>query len=194
MEEKIKLLTSQLGENRVKRNVDFKEYFSIVQEGVVEALYIATTTRELIKSVELCRELKLDSWVFGSGTKIIIPQGGFQGLVIKNRSDNLRVFGIKGKVSREGIGIEEAFLEADSGSSLGRLDEFASQQGLGGLEVIKSIPGTLGGSFYTNADLQRKASQVKVLTSVGNQEAKEVSEVSREDIILSVVFKLRAKK
>lgn len=194
MEEKIKLLISQLGENRVKRNIDLTEQLETKLGGKAAAFYISTNIRELIKAVELCKELEIDYLIIGSGSKIVLSDDRFEGLVIKNRSDNLRIFGIKGKVSRNGLGIEEALLEAESGASLKRISDYALSQGLGGLESLSLIPGTIGGNFYINPVLQEKTKQVKVLNIACSQEIKQPKEVLKDDVILSAIFQLKSKK
>jgi UDP-N-acetylenolpyruvoylglucosamine reductase len=170
MEEKIKLLASQLGDSRITQSV-----------------YIATTTRELIRAVELCRELEVAFKVVGS--KII---NEFPGLVIRNRSDNIRIFGIKGKVSRAGLGVEEALLEVDSGVSVNRLAEYAARQKLSGLEGLQGLEGTVGGSFFVNPNIFLNCQEAKVLNGGGEVTSKIGTKVEKEEIILSVIFKLKA--
>lgn len=194
MESRLQLLISQLGENRVKTDVDLSEHLYTKLGGIAKAFYIATTSRELIKVIELCQELKLNFLIIGMGSKMAISENGFDGLAIKNRSDSLKIFGIKGKVSKDGLGIEEALIEADSGTSLNKLSEFASIQKLGGFEVLKSTLGTVGGSFLTNAVLLDKAQQVKIITEDGDLVEKLPKAVNKEDIIISVIFKLKAQK
>lgn len=194
MDEKIRLLISELGESRVSRDIDLTEHLLTRLGGKVSAFYIATSSRELIKVVELCRELQINYLVIGFGSKVAISDGGFLGVVVKNRSDNLRIFGIKGRVSREGLGVEEALIEAESGASLKKVSDYVSTQGLGGLEGLENIPGTVGGNFYINPSLQDKAKQVRVLNTAGFQKLKLPKEVLREDLILSVIFRLKAKK
>lgn len=194
MEDHLKLLVRDLGDERVKLNVDLSEHMETGLGSLARAFYIATTTRELIRAIQLCRELKIQYLIIGTGSKMAISDNGFPGLAVKNRSDNLKIFGIKGKVSRAGIGIEEAFLEADSGTSIARLSEYSAQQGLGGFEAVKSTLGTIGGSIHTLPILREKAHQVKVLTKQGVTKLRQLDEVCRDDIILSVVFLLKAKK
>lgn len=190
--EKIALLKSELGELRVKPQLDISSEMQTRLGGVVGGFYIATSERELIKSVELCRELKVKFLLIGTGSKTAIPPEALDLFVIKNRSDNLKIFGIKGKVSREGLGIEEAFIEAQSGISLAGLAEYAKKQKLTGLEDLQTAVGTIGGSFNINKTLREQAHQVNVLTASGNIESKVTNEVLREDIVLSVVFKLKS--
>lgn len=194
MEDRIKLLVRELGDERVKLDVDLSDYMETKLGALSRAFYIATTTRELIRAIQLCKDLMMKYQVMGMGSKMAISEQGFPGLVIKNRSDNLKIFGVKGKVSRAGIGIEEAFLEADSGTSLKRLAEYASRQGLGGLEILENALGTVGGSLHILPALREKTHQVKVLNARGAIKVKEVPGISKEDIILSATFKLKAKK
>lgn len=162
---------------------------------MVGAFYIATTARELIRVIELARELKIKFLIIGTGSKIALAKENSDLLAIKNRSDNLRIFGIKGKVSREGLGIEEAFIEAESGASLQSLAEYVYSQKLTGLEDLKSSIGTVGGNFFINPTIREKASAVKILDPRGDvKEIKEVRDVGKDDVILAVVFKLRARK
>lgn len=194
MNEKIKLLISELGENRIKINIDVSEYFQNKLGAVAAAFYIATTEKELIKIIQLCNELKIDFLLIGTGSKIALSQDGFSGLVIKNRNDNLRIFGIKGKVSRNGLGIEEALIEAGSGVSLKGLNEYVHAQSLGGFEGFVTTLNTLGGSFYMMPELRLQSQQIKILNHQGLIQIKHEHELSRKDIILSVVFKLQARK
>lgn len=194
MEDKLKLLISQLGKNRVKRDIDLTDHLQTKLGGKASVFYIATTSRELVNVVELCRELQINYLVIGSGSKVVISEGGFLGVVVKNRSDNLKIFGIKGKVSRDGLGVEEALIEAESGASLKKVADYISAQGLGGLEGIENTPGTIGGNFYINSILQEKTKQLRALNSAGFQKLKLPKEVSREDLILSVIFRLKAKR
>lgn len=185
------LLESVLGENRLKYSHDLSEHLRV--GGVAEAFFIAADTRELLKAVEVCRELKIGFLIIGQGTKVAVAEDGFKGLVIKNRSDKLKIFGIKGRVSKEGIGVEEALIEAESGVSLNSLVEFASRQGLGGLEDLNECVGTVGGTISVNPTMREKSTQVKVLNDVGDIEEKDVFELERGDIIISVIFKLKSK-
>lgn len=194
MEEKINLITGQLGELRVKKNVDLTEYILSKPAGIASALFIATSIKELIKAVLLCRELKVPLLIIGSGSKIKIIDSGFSGLVIKNRSQNLKIFGVKGHVSRSGIGIKEAFIEADSGTILSDIAEYASKQGLAGLDGLKFAKGTIGGSTLNNPTLLECVTQIKVLNNLDAEVTKEKNEVSTKDIILKAIFHLKAKE
>jgi UDP-N-acetylenolpyruvoylglucosamine reductase len=194
MEEKINIIASQLGEIRVKKEVDLNSYFQSGKGGISAAVYIATSAKELIKAVSLCRELKVKYLLIGSGSKMKVPVEKFDGLVIKNRSQNLKIFGFKGKVSRFGIGIEEAYIEADSGVTLSDLAIFSMNQGLRGFENLVNIRGTIGGSLLSNQILRDKVTKVKILDKFAEEDEKDIIGISGKDIIIKAIFLLKSKK
>lgn len=189
--DRLKLLANTLGETRLKLDVEISDNFQTHLKGNIEAFYIATSPRELIQVIELCWELRINFVIIGSGSRI--TDIGDATLVIKNRSDGLKIFGVKGKISRNGLGIEEAFIEAGSGVSLSTLAAYTAKQGLGGLEELQSIPGTLGGAFHFVPQIKEMASQVKILTNSSPQKDVLPSEVNKEDIILAVTFHLKTR-
>lgn len=194
MEEKINIISSQLGDLRVKKNVDLDEYILFKPAGFASGVFIATSISELIKVIQLCKELKTPFLIIGSGSKINFLKSGFLGLVIKNRSQNLKIFGIKGKVSRNGIGIKEAFVEADSGATLSDVADYTKKQGLAGFEDLKLIKGTIGGSILSNPILIASVTQIKVLANSGKEETKDFVRVAKNDVILKAIFHLKARE
>ncbi len=194
MDEKIKLLTSQLGQIRVKYDIDLSGETKNHFHAQAQSFYIATTARELIVAVQLCKDLRIPYIILGSGSKIVLDKKYIEGLVIKNRSDSLKLFGIRGRISKDGLGIEEALLEADSGVSLKRLSEYAKLQKLGGFSELYLDSGTVGGSILSNQTLRDKANQIKVFCEYENQEIKPLADLSATDVIISVTFKLKAQK
>lgn len=194
MEDRIKLLVNELGQLRVKRDADISEHISSGFGGTVAAFYIATTTKELIKAVEICKELKLNFLVIGSGSKVAISDSGVKGMVIKNRSSSIKIQAVKGKVSKDGLGLEEAFLEVDSGVSVVRICEFAKQNRLLGLNQLQTMAGTVGGNLYINPTLRSLTYQVKVLNGLGFLKSKQIGQLLKDDVIISIIFKLKAEK
>lgn len=191
--EKIKLLKSQLGENRLKENIDVSEFLATKKGTTSAGFCLAATTSELIKIINLCRELQLEYLIIGSGSKTdLSDKTNFVGLIIKNRADSLKIFGIKGKISKSGLGISEAFIEADSGASLIAVSAYARKQTLSGLESLSKITGTIGGSIHTNLDLRQQIYQVQILNSRGEIKFALLNEIKIDDIILSVSFKLKS--
>ena len=124
MDSKYKLIVDSFGKDRFKFNEPLKEYMALNAGGPASLFFIAFMTTELIKLVGMCRELKLPFFIFGTGSKMLISDHGFAGLVIKNRTKNIKTVSVKGKVSKFGIGVEEALVEVDSGVSISKFCEY----------------------------------------------------------------------
>jgi len=192
MDEKIKLLISELGEERVKTGELLKYHTFSNLGGPAEIFYVATNQNELIKILDLAYELKIPYQIFGSGTKLMVSDKGLEGLVIKNRTSNVKIGGIKGKVGKDGIGIEEALIEADSGVSLGKLNEFLKEQKLKDITGFSSLKSTIGGAIFLDKELVDKTQQVKVWDR-GDVMDIPLEELNRKNhVVLSVIVKVKS--
>lgn len=193
MDAKFKLIVDSFGRDRFKFNEPLKDYTALSSGGLARVFFIAFTTPELIKIIKICRELKLPFFIFGTGSKIMISDSGIDGLVIKNRTKNIKTVSVKGKVTKFGIGVSEAQIEVDSGVSVNKFCEYLESQGLEN-SGFKHIPGSIGGNLILNRFLQTKVKSIKILT-----QSSEIEEISIDnfkagkDIIISAVFKLSAK-
>lgn len=193
MDEKIKLIASSLGNTRVKFKEPLSNHTFLHLGGPAKLFYISFTQRELIKIIEMCRDLNLPFLLFGTGSKIAISDQGFNGVAIKNRTKNIQTLSIKGKVTRVGIGIAEALIEADSGLSINKFIEFLTSQSLSTSEFV-NIPGTIGGNLFLNYFLQTRAESIKVLDQRNNIDVINSQELDfRKHIIISAVFRIKAK-
>ena len=193
MDNKLKLIANYFGKDRVKLDEMVAEYTALKVGGPAKLFFIAFTTQELIKMIKVCRELKVPVFIFGTGSKTMLSDKGFDGVVVKNRTKNIQVLSIKGKVSKLGIGIEEAMVEVDSGVSINKLVEFLDSQGLF-TEGFKNLSGSIGGNLFLNFFLQSKVKSIKVLDSESDILEIESNDLSlKKHIILSAVFKIKAK-
>lgn len=193
MDSKQKLIVDSFGIDRFKFNEPIKNYTTLNLGGPAKLFFIAFTTQELIKIIKICRELKLEYFLFGSGSKIMISDLGFDGLVIKNRTKNIKTVSVKGKVTKFGIGVEEALIEVDSGVSMNKFAQFLISQNLLH-EGFLGLPGTIGGNLFLSRFLQNMVKSIKVLDS--SLEIDEISADSlslKKHIILSAVFRVKAK-
>ncbi len=193
MDSKFKLIVDSIGSDKFKFNEPIKNYTALEVGGSAKLFFIAFTTRELIKTISMCRELNLPFFLFGTGSKILMSDLGFEGLVIKNRTKNIQTVSVKGRVSKLGIGIEEALIEVESGMSMKKFAEFLDTQGLQSDE-LSNFPGSIGGNLLINNFLQRLTKSIKVLdlkSNIWDIEPKELS--LKKHIILSGVFRIKSK-
>lgn len=193
MDSKFKLIIDSFGKDRFKFDEQIADFTTLNIGGPAKIFFIAFTTSELIKIIKMCRDLGLPFFLFGTGSKIMISDAGFNGLVIKNRTKNIQTISVKGKVSRLGIGVEEALIEVDSGVSMNKFAESLETQNLSPLG-FKDTPGSIGGNLFLSLSLQNKAKSIKVLTQECDVEVIEPAELRpRLHIILSAVFNIKAK-
>lgn len=193
MENKLKLIVDSFGKDRFKFDEPLKNHTALQIGGPTKLFFIAFTTSELTKAVEMCRELNVPFFIFGTGSKIMIADSGFEGLVIKNRTKNIHTISVKGKVSKFGIGVEEALIEVDSGVSVQRFSEVLASQKLSSQE-FSGISGTIGGNLFISRILQMTVKSIKVLDQTNELEEIELFQLrQKKHIILSAVFEIKAK-
>lgn len=112
--------------------------FTTFEIGGPAKYYVVVKNEDEIRdALGWAREHNEDFFVMGGGSNLLIPDEGFDGLVIHIKSDH---FNFSGDV-----------LEADAGCNLLELIRAASEQGLGGWEKLAGIPGTIGGAVRGNA-------------------------------------------
>ncbi len=162
MNPKFKLIVDSFGEDRFKFDEPLKNHTVLGVSGPARLFFIAFSVSELVKLIEMCRQLKLPFFIFGTGSKIMMSDSGFDGLVIQNRTRNIHTVSVKGKISNLGIGVEEAFVEIESGVSIRKFCENLDSQGFSSEEFV-GILGTLGGTLFHSSVLQTKAKSIKVL-------------------------------
>ncbi len=190
--DKLNLLISSFGRDRFKMDEPLANHTTVALGGPSKIFFVAFTTHELAKIVQMAEQLTVPYLVIGSGSKIVIADQGFDGLVVKNRTQHMNIVGIKGKVAQKSLGVDEALIEVDSGVSINRLWEFLNKQGLQ-TDEIKGLPGTVGGNLFLNKLLQSKVKTIKVL------ENGEIEQIAPEDLklskhlILSAVFRFKAR-
>lgn len=95
---------------------------------------------ELRKVLSFANKRKIPIFVIGNGSNVLARDPGFRGMVVRLNSPSFQRMKIKGRTVCVGAGF-----------SLARLVKIACEKGLGGLESLVGIPGTIGGAIYMNA-------------------------------------------
>ncbi|HMB91250.1 MAG TPA: UDP-N-acetylmuramate dehydrogenase [Rhodothermales bacterium] len=135
----IHTLTEALGKDRLQRDVRLAPYTTFKIGGPADFLFEAHTADELATAVETARTLGIRHFLLGMGANILIGDGGFRGLVIRNAAAHTRVDAEKNQ------------LWAESGAIVyPDLIEEAVSAGLSGLEHYVGIPSTVGGALWQN--------------------------------------------
>lgn len=127
-------------------------YFKI--GGPAELFFEAKNIDDLKLALICAFENKIPYVVLGGGANVLVSDKGFDGLVIKNRADEIKLVGIKGTIGKTGKNIGSALIWAASGTPMNRLARFTTDQGLEGMEFLLSVPGTVGGGVKINAHFE----------------------------------------
>ena len=85
-------LIDRLDSGRLKRDEPLAQYTTFKIGGPADLFYDATSTDDLAGAVTAARDLGIDYFVLGLGANILVGDGGFRGLVIRNTSSHLKFF------------------------------------------------------------------------------------------------------
>jgi len=123
--------------------------------GAAEVLVRPRTPAEAARLYALAKRSGIPLTVIGAGSNVIAPDEGIAGIVIATK-------GSFAKVSYAG----KDTVRAEAGVALIDLAAAVARRGLGGLEPISCIPGTVGGAVVMNAGT-REGDTGAVVTRVG---------------------------
>lgn len=107
--------------------------------GPAEYFLIANKKEEVLKAVKTAAKLKINVFIVGGGSNLLVSDKGIGGLVVKIKSAEPIVLKNKNIV------------EASSGIEFGKVVDFSVKKSLKGLEWAGGLPGTFGGAVRGNA-------------------------------------------
>ena len=111
----------------ISQNVSLKKYNTFKIGGKAKFFAEPKSTHDIKELFLFCRKNNEKFFILGNGSNVLFGDDGFDGLVIK---------------------IGKHF---PTGKSLHSLIQDAAEQGLGGIEKLDGIPGTIGGAIFMNA-------------------------------------------
>lgn len=122
----------------VQKNVVLAPYTTFKIGGPAQYFYIAKTKENLIRAIIVAKKFNLPFFIWGGGSKILVSDEGFTGLVIKNSCLNFQ--------------FKQGDIFAEAGTKLEDLVDLSLEGSLTGLEWAAGIPGTVGGAIRGNAE------------------------------------------
>ncbi|HOX09176.1 MAG TPA: UDP-N-acetylmuramate dehydrogenase [Candidatus Omnitrophota bacterium] len=108
--------------------------------GPAEVFVYPSDTDDLLAVLRYAAEHKMGVFVIGGGSKLLVGDKGLRGFVVSLNAPAFNGLSFDGEYASAGCGM--------------RVSEFlkkAAAEGLGGLEFLAGIPGTLGGAITMNA-------------------------------------------
>ncbi|TET52388.1 MAG: UDP-N-acetylmuramate dehydrogenase [Desulfobacteraceae bacterium] len=169
MDDHIKQRIREIGGEAILFDVPAREYTTFRTGGNVEAMYRAGNLQGLKHMVAFLADEGIPYLVMGSGSNLLVRDGGFDGVAII----------LDGSLaSVEDCTVAEPSILVGAGLKVHRLVEYCAEKGLAGVEFMAGIPGTLGGAVAMNAgswgkEIGEVISEVAVLTAGGIVETRD---------------------
>ncbi len=120
----------------IQKNILLSKYTSFKIGGLARYFCVAENNDEIKEALEFAGKNKLNIFVLGGGSNLLISDKGFNGLVVRITNYELRIKN------------NEIFVA--SGLSLAKLVNESVKNNLTGLEWAAGIPGTVGGAIVNN--------------------------------------------
>ncbi len=138
---------------QAKSGALMKKHTTIKIGGPAEYFISVSDSQKLVELLNFLSGEDVRYFILGSGSNVLFPDSGFEGVVINITTNNI-------SVSDEAITVEAGVL-------LSHLVETAIKNHLTGLEWAVGIPGTVGGAIRGNAgamgeDIAKTIEQVKI--------------------------------
>ncbi|GAA0772780.1 UDP-N-acetylmuramate dehydrogenase [Clostridium subterminale] len=157
------------GHENVKIDEPMKNHTSFKVGGPADVL-VYPSNYEMVKDlINICKENKVDYFILGNGSNLIIRDGGIRGVVIK-----------LGHINK--IVVDENLLSAQCGAKLYSVADQALKNSLSGLEFASGIPGSIGGATAMNAgaydgEMAKVIESALVIDNEGN-----IRELNKEEL------------
>ncbi|MEQ9103128.1 MAG: UDP-N-acetylmuramate dehydrogenase [Rhodothermales bacterium] len=136
-------LTTRLGPGRVLRDVVLAPYTTFRIGGPARLFVEAGSAVELADILRIARTSAVPHFLLGLGANILVGDGGYDGLVVRNRA---AAFSLD-----DGQGPEAGLLTAESGAIVWPdIIQATVAAGWSGLEHFAGIPSTIGGALWQN--------------------------------------------
>jgi len=116
--------------------------------GPADALVTVANETELGELLRLCLRRRIAWWVIGSGSNVLVGDGGVRGIVVR----------LAGEFAAVAVRAEDArvIVEAGGSADMALVTAKAASAGAVGIGSLAGIPGTIGGSLRMNAGTDRE--------------------------------------
>lgn len=156
----------------LQRDVSLADLTWLRTGGPADYLLTPRTESELLAVVSACRSDSLPIHILGCGSNLLVRDAGVRGAVIRIADPLLSE-----------IRIDGTSVEAGAAALLSSVITEATRAGLGGVEHLVGIPGTIGGAVVGNSggrsgDIGQLIRSVRVLTQAGDVAIRRGDELS----------------
>lgn len=142
---------SALLDGRARFGEPLAAYTSWKVGGPADALLALETSDELAAVLRLAQRRALPWFVLGSGSNLLVGDGGIRGIVLR----------LGGDFARIAVALEDGIVvvRAGASSSLPLVVTQAASAGADGIDALAGIPGSVGGALRMNAGTDRETGE-----------------------------------
>jgi UDP-N-acetylmuramate dehydrogenase len=145
----------------MQRDVPLSRHTWLGTGGPAEMLFTPRTREEVIGVAQACLKDGIPVRILGSGSNLLVRDAGVKGAVIRVVEPLLSE-----------VTVDENQVTAEGGALLSHVVSEAVRGGLGGMEHLVGIPGTIGAAIIGNSggrlgDIGQIVTSVSVLTQAG---------------------------
>jgi UDP-N-acetylmuramate dehydrogenase len=121
----------------IQEDIPLKDFTTFHLGGPARFFAEVKNKKDLEKALQFAKEKKIEWFILGGGSNLLVSDQGFDGLIIKINNRESKVEGSK--------------IIAGAGLLLSEIVSLARRNSLSGLEWATGIPGTVGGAIFGNA-------------------------------------------
>ena len=158
--------------NNISHNVELSNYSWFNLGGPAEHLFKPYNKEQLVEFLEVNKKNNLNITILGAGSNTLIRDKGIKGVVIKLGSNftNINL-------------TDNNIIEVGAATLDRKIANFAKESGIGNLEFLSCIPGSIGGAVIMNSgcygnDISKVLVSINVIDTYSGKE----KEIKRKDI------------
>ena len=158
--------------NNISHNVELSNYSWFNLGGPAEHLFKPYNKEQLVEFLKVNKKNNLNITILGAGSNTLIRDKGIKGVVIKLGSNFTNI----NLTDNNTIEVGAATLDR-------KIANFAKENGIGNLEFLSCIPGSIGGAVIMNSgcygnDISKVLVSINVIDTYSGKE----KEIKRKDI------------
>ena len=163
--------------SKVTEGADMARLVTFRAGGRAEILVEPENPQQLQKVLEIINREKIDYFVMGNGSNLLVKDGGYPGVIIKISGQAFKSV----DVEPDGISVR-----VGGGVLMGSFAGFLKKNGLSGFEFAAGIPGTIGGAVFMNAGAYGgEIKDVLVSAKLLSRNGEKVFELSGDELELT---------
>ena len=157
-----------VGSSDIKLDEPMSKHTTFRVGGPAKFLVTPRSIESIVSVINCCKENKIEYYILGNGSNVLVRDEGIDGVVIKIASNFSSINVLKNEI------------QASAGAYLGAIAKEAFKNSLGGFEFASGIPGTLGGAIIMNAGAYGKEMKDVVVDSTVLTDSGEIVTLTNE--------------